>query len=162
MTIAAINHSVTVRAPPGRAFDLFAGQMERWWPAGKTVAKVPHATIIVEPRVDGRWFERDAAGNETQWGKVLAWEPPGRLLLGWQINSQWTYDPSLLTEVELTFTAQAAGGTRVTLEHRNLERFGADAERVAGQINLGWPSRLADFALWADAQTDTQKGESHV
>ena len=150
MSIVPIVHSVEVKASPARAFEIFANRMTDWWPKGRTVAKTPHEIIVVEPRAEGRWFERDADGNEKQWGKVLAWEPPSRLLLGWQLNSNWTYDPDFLTEVELTFAPLASGGTRVTLEHRNLEKFGADAEARRGQLDGGWPRFLADFAALAD------------
>ena len=152
MSIAPIVKSVTVKAPPARAFELFAGQMERWWPIGKTVGKNPHVAIVLEPRVGGRWFERDVDGNETHWGKVLAWEPPTRLLLGWQLNSKWIHDPDFLTEVELTF-APAEGGTMVTLEHRNLERFGTDAAKHAESLRGGWPTRLAEFAVYTNAHS---------
>ena len=149
MSIAPILHTVTVKAAPARAFELFATQMERWWPKGRTIGKAPHVAIVIEPREGGRWFERDAAGNETNWGKVLAWEPPSRLLLGWQINCEWGYDADLLTEVELSFAPAEGGGTLVTLEHRNLERFGADAARHAEKLGGGWPAHLAQFAEYA-------------
>lgn len=151
MTIAPIVHTVRVKAAPARAFELFATRMGEWWPKGKTVGRNPHAAIVIEPRSEGRWFERDGEGNETNWGKVLAWEPPSRLLLGWQLGSQWQYDPEFLTEVELTFAAADGGGTLVTLEHRNLERFGADAEERAESLNGGWPTMLGAFARYADA-----------
>jgi uncharacterized protein YndB with AHSA1/START domain len=151
MTIAPIVRTIQVKAAPARAFELFATRMSDWWPRGKTIGKAPHATIVAEPRAGGRWFERDAEGRETQWGQVLAWEPPARLLLGWQINCEWGYDPKLLTEVELTFAPAAGGGTLVTLEHRNLERFGVDALRHVEKLGGGWPSRLAEFAHFADA-----------
>ena len=152
MSIAPIVRTVEVKAPPPQAFDLFAGHMEHWWPKGKTIGRNPHVAIVLEPRAGGRWFERDAAGHETHWGKVLEWEPPSRLLLGWQINARWDYDPDFLTELELTF-APAGSGTLVTLEHRNLERFGADAERHAKEIGGGWPMFLAEFARYADSRT---------
>jgi uncharacterized protein YndB with AHSA1/START domain len=152
MTIAPILRSIQVKAAPARAFTLFATHMEHWWPKGRTIGKAPHAAIIVEPHAGGRWFERDADGNETHWGKVLAWEPPSRLLLCWQINCEWGYDPDLLTEVEVTFAPAQGGGTLVTLEHRNLERFGADAARHAEKLGGGWPTRLAEFAQYADVQ----------
>jgi uncharacterized protein YndB with AHSA1/START domain len=123
MSIAPIIQSIEVKVPPARAFELFTAQMSAWWPRGKTVGAQPHVAIVVEAKEGGRWFERDKAGYESQWGKVLAWEPPHRVLLGWQLNSQWSYDPAFLTEVELTFVALAAGGTGVILEHRQLERF---------------------------------------
>lgn len=152
MSIAPILHTIEVKATPARAFDLFTSRMGEWWPSGKTIGRNPHADIVIEPQAGGRWYERDAAGNETQWGRVLAWEPPGRVLLGWQINSQWHYDADFLTEVELTFAALAGGGTRVTLEHRNLERFGADAEAHAAKIRGGWPTMVGHFARYTESQ----------
>ena len=156
MTIAPVVKSVTVKTTPERAFELFTGQMARWWPVGQTVGKSPHVAIVVEPSTGGRWFERDAEGVETNWGKVLAWEPPTRLLLGWQLDSRFAYDPEFLTEVELTFAPAAGGGAIVTLEHRNLERFGDDAEKVAAQIDVGWPRHLAEFAGYADAHSSME------
>ena len=152
MSIAPIVRKVQVKADPARAFDLFTNHFSHWWPKGKTVAKAPHVAIVLEPRIGGAWYERDAEGNETHWGKVLAWEPPSRLLLGWQLTTQWTYDPDFVTEVELTFAPAQGGGTIVTLEHRDLERFGADAARHAESLGGGWPRFLAGFAEYADAQ----------
>ena len=151
MTIAPIVRSVQVKAAPPRAFELFTNHLSAWWPKGRTIGEHDHEAIIIEPRSGGRWFERDAQGNETNWGKVLAWEPPGRLLLGWQINTKWSYDPDFLTEVELTFAPVPGGGTLVTLEHRDLERFGADAEKHAAALGGGWPVHLAQFAEYADS-----------
>jgi hypothetical protein len=152
MTIAPIMRQVQVKAAPARAFALFAAHMGDWWPKTHTIGKKPFAAIVVEPHAGGRWLERDADGAETHWGKVLAWEPPGRLLLGWQIDSKFAYDPALMTEVELTFAAAEGGGTLVTLEHRNLERFGADAERIAEVLRGGWPGVVELFRNYADAQ----------
>ena len=155
MTIAPIKRSVAVKVPPARAFDLFTSQMGQWWPKGRTIGAEPHTAIVVEPRVDGRWFERDESGHETPWGRVLAWEPPSRLLLGWQINrlasGKFGFDAGLLTEVEVRFAPADAGGTVVTLQHRQLERFGAEAAKLGEAISGGWSDRMADFARYADA-----------
>ena len=150
MSIAPIRRSVHVKAAPGRAFDLFATRMGDWWPKGKTIGKKPAVAVTLDPAPGGKWVERDEDGVETQWGKVIAWEPPGRLLLGWQLNSDFTFDPNFVTEVELTFEPKD-GGTLVTLEHRNLERFGDAAERVTGQLGGGWTPRLGDFAVFANS-----------
>ncbi len=150
MTIAPIVKTVVVKAPPGKAFDLFAAHMSQWWPKGTTIGKAPHEAIVIEPRVGGRWYEADGEGVEAVWGEVLAWEPPTRLLLGWKLDSRFTYDPDLITEAELTFVPQAGGRTLVTLEHRNLERFGVDAAKTAEQLGGGWPTRLQNFADFAD------------
>jgi uncharacterized protein YndB with AHSA1/START domain len=152
MSIAPIRKSVTVKAAPARAFTLFTRDIARWWEKGRTIGAKPHVDIVFEPRAGGRWYERDEDGAECDWGEVLAWEPPSRLLLGWRLNSRFEFDPNLLTEVELTFVAAKGGGTVVTLEHRNLERFGDAAQRVAEQIGSGWPRHLAEFAAYADAE----------
>jgi uncharacterized protein YndB with AHSA1/START domain len=150
VSIAPIIRSVVVKADAPRAFELFTSRMQDWWPRGKTIGKQPHAAVVMEPWIDGRWFERDAQGNETVWGKVLAWEPPDRLLLGWQIGADWAYHPELLTEVELSFKPLAAGGTIVTLEHRNLERFGSEAARLRDLLDGGWPTLLDEFKKITD------------
>jgi uncharacterized protein YndB with AHSA1/START domain len=82
----------------------------------------------------------------------LLWEPPSRLILAWQVDANWKYDPTLVTEVEVVFTALEGGGTRVDLEHRNLERFGDQGARVREAIGAdgGWLGILKSFA--ADAQ----------
>jgi uncharacterized protein YndB with AHSA1/START domain len=152
MSIAPVVKTVTVKPPPARAFALFTEQIGQWWPAGRTVGKQPHAAIVLEPHPGGRWFERDAAGHETQWGKVLAWEPPGRLLLGWQLDGNFSLDPAVTTEVELTFAPAADGGTVVRLEHRNLERLGAEAEAAAAKIGRGWPEMMDRYAAHAGAR----------
>jgi uncharacterized protein YndB with AHSA1/START domain len=153
MSIAPIIKQVQVKAAPARAFDLFATRMGEWWTKGQTLGAKPHAAIIIEPQAGGRWFERDADGVETNWGKVLAWEPPERLLLGWQINGQWRFDAGFLTEVELSFAPLPGGGTLVTLEHRQLERFGTDAAAHAEKLDRGWPRHVADFAAYADRES---------
>ncbi len=146
MSIAPIIRSIAVKAEPARAFELFTTQMQAWWPLGKaTIGKQPAVSVILEPRVDGRWFERDAQGQETQW------EPPHRLLLTWQIGTDWAYHSDLLTELELTFAAQAGGGTIVTLEHRHLERLGAAAAGHRDMLDGGWPTMLGEYQKLADA-----------
>jgi DNA-binding transcriptional ArsR family regulator/uncharacterized protein YndB with AHSA1/START domain len=150
--IAPIVQTVEVRASPARAFEIFATRMDRWWAKGRTIGQNEHVAIVIEPRAGGRWFERDAEGTETPWGRVLAWEPPSRLLLAWQINARWAYDPGLTTELELTFAPLDGGGTRVRLEHRDLERFGADAAQHAESLRRGWPGFMTAFAAYADTQ----------
>jgi uncharacterized protein YndB with AHSA1/START domain len=96
----------------------------------------------------GRWFERDADGGETLWGKVLEWDPPHRLVLGWQLTASFEYDPHFLNEVELAFEA-AGEGTRVTLTHHNLQRFGDRAAEMAPSLGEGWAMLLGRFEALA-------------
>lgn len=154
MTIAPVVKTVDVKCEPARAFELFTGRMGRWWPATHHTGATPFEEIIVEPKTGGRWFERDASGAETNWGRVLDWSPPGRVLLAWQLNAEFRYDPEFETELEVTFE-NLAPGTRVRLEHRNLERFGADADRIAEMLRGGWPTIVDQFVAFA-VQPQTQ------
>jgi uncharacterized protein YndB with AHSA1/START domain len=148
MSIMPVKCSVDVKVSTARAFELFAQNMGAWWPRGKTPAGNPHVDLVIEPRKNGRWYEKDAGGNETPWGKVLAWEPPRRLVLGWQLDHSFRFDAELMMEVEILFEELATGGTRVRLEHRDLEQLGAEAEAFAGKIGSGWPERMGNFAQY--------------
>jgi uncharacterized protein YndB with AHSA1/START domain len=145
MTIAPIRRSIEVAVPPERAFALFTGRMHDWWPMGHSISEDPRVEIQMEGHAGGWWGEIGESGTRAQWGKVLAWEPPGRLLLAWQIDAQWRYDADLVTELELTFTPIQTN-TLVTLEHRNLERFGESAEQMAEQLRNGWPGLVQQYA----------------
>ena len=146
---APIRRSVVVNADPATAFRIFTARMGAWWPKSHSVnPQTTQADVVVEPKVGGRWFERGADGSESPWGHVMSWDPPGRLLLGWQLDADWQFDPDRVTEVEVRFMPQADGTTLVELEHRNLERFGDRAEEVAAGIGSpqGWGGMLAAFA----------------
>jgi uncharacterized protein YndB with AHSA1/START domain len=149
MTVRPIKKEIEVKAPPARAFAVFTERMFDWWPKEHTIAPGPRENVIIEGHVGGRWFERAVDGSETDWGKVLAWEPPRRLLLSWQINAQWKCDPDFVTEVELLFRPHGTG-TIVSLEHRDLERFGTDAAGLIEQLRNGWPKILELYGSLAD------------
>jgi DNA-binding transcriptional ArsR family regulator/uncharacterized protein YndB with AHSA1/START domain len=127
-----VSKSIVVEAPPARAFELFL-DLERWWPI-KThhMAEPAGETAVLEPFVGGRWYERSDDGVETDWGRVLAFDPPRRILLSWQMSSDWDYEPNpdLASEIEVRFLAEGRDRTRVVYEHRHLERYGDQAERM--------------------------------
>ena len=152
MSIKPIVKTVTVKTTPDKAFDVFTGQTGLWWRKGTTMGKHPHRAIVIEPKVDGRWFERDADGKEIQWGKVLVWEPAKRLTLAWQINTNFQYDPNLISELEITFDKTKEGETLVKLEHRNLERLGAGAEKFIAMMDAGWNSHVDEFGAYVNAK----------
>ena len=149
---APVRKSVTVKAPPEKAFKVFTAGVGRWWPKTHHIGAAEPETVVIEPKVGGRWYERGLDGVECEIGKVLVWDPPARLVLGWQLTPDWKFDPDLVTEVEVRFTPEGDGATRVELEHRNLERFGDRAETVRSQIDApnGWGGLLQ---LFADAAT---------
>jgi hypothetical protein len=144
MTIAPVRKSVMVEVSAERAFDAFVGRMGDWWPKGKTIGAKPHVEIVIEPTPGGRWFERDDAGNETDWGRVLIWERPERVVLAWQLDASFTFNPSAESQLEMRFVSDD-GGTRVDLEHRNLERLGTDAARVAEVLRGGWAGHMESY-----------------
>jgi uncharacterized protein YndB with AHSA1/START domain len=148
----AVRKTVLVQAPQAVAFEVFTSRMASWWPmASHHIGKSDCADVVVEPRAGGRWFERGVDGVECPWGEVLAWDPPGRVLLAWRLNAQWQFDPAFLNEIEVRFVAVDAGTTRVELEHRGLEAFGEQAAQmrdVLGSAN-GWGGMLDHYAAVA-------------
>src|SRR5215216_6723993 len=115
-----------VAAPPAVAWRVFTERMGTWWPlAVYKIGKTNAVDAVIEPRVGGRWYERGDDGSTCDWGRVLVWEPPSRLVLSWDVSADWQYDPELKTEIEIRFIAATEGGTRVELEHRKLDRYGA-------------------------------------
>ncbi len=144
----AVRQSIVVDAPRERAFTVFTEGMSSWWPMDSySIAPGPMAAAVVEPHEGGRWYERSEDGSETEWGRVLAWDPPERLVLVWQLSADWRYDPGLHTEVEVRFTAEGDDRTRVELEHRRLEAYAQRAEQmrmILGSDN-GWNGLLRRF-----------------
>lgn len=151
---APVRKSIVVKAGIDKAFAVFTGSMGRWWPKSHSINRATEQVdVVMEPKPRGRWYERGADGSECQWGHVLAWEPPRRVLLAWQIGADWKFDPDFLTEVEIRFTAESAETTRVDLEHRNLERFGERAaeSHAAFDSDGGWSGILKVYAETAAA-----------
>jgi uncharacterized protein YndB with AHSA1/START domain len=109
------------------------------------------AEAVIEPREGGRWFERSEDGSECEWGRVLAWEPPDRVVLVWQLSPDWQYDAGLHTEIEVRFTAEGERRTRVELEHRGLENYAERAEQMRTILGSddGWGGLLRRFAAAA-------------
>jgi uncharacterized protein YndB with AHSA1/START domain len=139
---APIRKTLIVKADAQHAFDTFVARMGRWWPKSHHIGTSPLLEVIVEPTVGGRWYERGDDGSECEWGKVLVWEPPSRLVLAWQIDGRFKYNPECMTEVEVNFSAVAADETRVDFEHRYLERLGDNAMTIRDMLNSGWPGIL--------------------
>ena len=148
---APVRKTVRVNASQRHAFEFFTAKMIRWWRPEHHVGKSPLKDVVLEPRVGGRWYEVCEDASICEWGKVLEWEPHGRVLLAWQLNQDWKYDPDFITELEVRFVAEEDKLTRVELEHRNLERFGAkvDAVRASLDSKEGWGDALVAYAAAA-------------
>ena len=150
--IAPVRKQLIVKASQSRAFAVFTAEMSRWWPATHSILKSPLKECIVEPRVGGRWYAVGEDGSSCETGYVIAWQPPQGLVLAWQINAEWQFDPELVTEVEVRFIAESADTTRVELEHRHLERMGAKAAEARDAVDSpgGWGAILGSFKNYAE------------
>jgi uncharacterized protein YndB with AHSA1/START domain len=145
---------VSVKAPQDVAWRMFTERMGTWWPlATHKIGKAKAVDAVIEPRVGGRWYERGDDGSTCDWGRVLSWEPQSRLVLSTEISADWQYDPKLKTEVEVRFISDGKDGTRVELEHRHLDRYGARRDEMRGIFDSegGWSGLLASFARAAEA-----------
>lgn len=147
----SIQKQLVVEAPVERAFRVFTANMTTWWPKSHHIGASPLKTCVIEPRDGGRWYETTEDGQECTWGKVLAWDPPRRLVLAWQLTATYAYDPDFVTEVEVRFTALSPTRTQVDFEHRNLERFGEGAPKQRDSMNQGWGQILDAYATAAAA-----------
>jgi uncharacterized protein YndB with AHSA1/START domain len=149
-TVEPVRKSITVNASVKRAFQVYTEGIDTWWPRSHHIGKSPMKKAIMEGRVGGRCYSEQVDGTECDWGRVLVWEPPSRLVLAWQVTHQWGYEPDLSksSEVEVRFTAVGNGVTRVDLEHRHFERHGAGGETMRAAVNApnGWPGILEFFA----------------
>lgn len=156
-TLVPVRYSVIVPLSPDRAFDLFTEGFHRWWP-GHHIGAAELAQAVLEPRTGGRFYERGVDGSECDWGRVLACDPPHRIVVSWQITANgpdWVYDPdpSRASEFEVTFAPQPDGQTRVELEHRHIERHGEGAAGIHAGVGGpgGWPGILENYAKVAAA-----------
>lgn len=149
----SVKKQIVVETSQHRAFRTFTDGIDRWWPRDHHIGQSPLARMVVEPRAGGRWYSICKDGSEIGVGKVVAWEPPSRLVLTWQITAQWQYDPEFSTEVEVSFIAEGPRRTRVELEHRQLERYGVESEtlRKMFESDEAWLASLQAFAGAATA-----------
>lgn len=151
--VAPVVKSITVKASVEHAFKVFTDGFDTWWPRSHHIGKQPMVKAVIEPRAGGRCFGREADGTECDWGRVVTWEPPNRFVLAWQIGPTWQYEPDLkkASEVEIRFSAEAGGLTRVDLEHRHLERHGEGAANVRSGVAApnGWGGLLQTYAARA-------------
>jgi uncharacterized protein YndB with AHSA1/START domain len=146
----SIRSEIVVEAPIERAFRVFVQDFDRIKPREHNILGVELAETVFEPRAGGRVFDRGVDGSECHWARVLAYEPPNRVVFSWDISPQWQIerDPEKASEVEVRFIAETPERTRVELEHRHLDRHGegwpAARDAVAG--DEGWPLYLQRYA----------------
>jgi uncharacterized protein YndB with AHSA1/START domain len=146
----AIRQSIVVPAPVDRAFSVFTDGFGTFKPREHNLLEVEIAETVFEPHVGGHIYDRGVDGSECRWARVLAYEPPDRVVFSWDISPQWQIetDPDKTSEVEVRFIADGPDRTRVELEHRHLDRHGPgwESERDGVAADQGWPLYLARFA----------------
>jgi len=151
-TDTAVTTSVVVDVPQARAFTVFTDEIGTWWdpdhhllPEGTTLER-----MVFEPRVGGHVYDVVSDGSDCRWSRVLAYDPPERVVFSWDINLQWEIESDLdrTSEVEVRFIAEAPDRTRVELEHRHLDRHGDGWEQMRAAVGSqdGWGSGLKGYA----------------
>ena len=145
-----VRHEVVVEAAIERAFSVFTNDFGAFKPREHNMLAVDIAETIFEPRAGGHLYDRGVDGSECRWARVLAYEPPDRVVISWDITPQWQIetDPGKTSEVEVRFIAETSERTRVVLEHRNLDRHldGWEAVRDGVDSEGGWPLYLRRYA----------------
>ena len=145
----SVSTSIDVRAPIERTFSVYTEGIGSWWPPEHHLLKAELAEMVFEPFVGGHIIDRGVDGSESRWARVLAWEPPERVVFSWDISSSWEIetDPEKASEVEVRFEARGPDSTHVTLVHRNLDRHGEGWEQMRDAVGSGWSlERFAEVA----------------
>jgi uncharacterized protein YndB with AHSA1/START domain len=109
--IPPITGTVTIGVPVEQAFRVFTGSFDTWWPRQFHIGQAEVAEVVLEPHEGGRWYERGVDGTECDWGRVLVWEPPYRLVFTWQISGSFQFDPTPTTPARSTSTSPPTGPT---------------------------------------------------
>jgi uncharacterized protein YndB with AHSA1/START domain len=147
---ATITKDIVVNAPIDMAFHVFTARFGDFKPREHNLLGAPITETIFEPRVGGHILDRAEDGTECRWARILAYEPPSRVVFSWDIGSTWQleHDPDHTSEVEVRFTADGPTRTRVQLEHRLLDRHGDGWEGVRDGVESdgGWPLYLQRYA----------------
>ncbi len=155
-----VRRTVTVNASPERAFVVFTQGIAAWWPSTHHVGPTP-ADAVIEPFLGGRCYARAGDGTQTDWGRVLDWDPPSRVRLAWLLTPEWQYEPDVArcSEVEVRFEAEGAEITRVTLEHRGFERYVRGGGNLRRDVDSagGWGLLLDRYAHAVQADNETSR-----
>jgi uncharacterized protein YndB with AHSA1/START domain len=152
-----VRRQIVVNAPVEEAFATFTARFGDFKPPEHNLLAAPIAETVFEPRVGGHIYDRATDGTECRWARVLAYEPPQRVVFSWDIGPTWQVEtePDNTSEVEVRFIAEDPHRTRVELEHRNLDRHGPGWEAVRDGVahDQGWPLYLDRYAaLFTDGR----------
>jgi uncharacterized protein YndB with AHSA1/START domain len=155
-TSSPVRKTINVNTSVERAFHVFTEGFDTWWPRSHSIGQSALQKAVIESKSGGRCYQQSVDGTECEWGRILVWEPPRRFVLAWQLNAAWEYDPDMAkaSEVEINFTPEPDGSTRVDLEHRHFDRHGAGAPVVRAGVDSpeGWGGLLQMYAAMAGSK----------
>ena len=147
---AVVRRQIVVEAPIERAFTVFTERFGDIKPPEHNLLSSPLKETVFEAKVGGHIYDRAVDGSECRWARVLAYDPPDRVVFSWDISPQWRLEtePDNTSEVEVRFVAETPERTRVELEHRHLDRHGPGWEAVRDGVahDEGWPLYLDRYA----------------
>lgn len=146
-TTTAVTKTITVEASQDKAFRVFTAGFDSWWPRSHHTGDGDLLEAVIEPSEGGRWYGKSTVGEE-EWGRVLVWDPPNRVMLDWQLNAEFKYDPAMHTTVEARFIAEGPNRTRLEFAHRDLDRYGEQADQMRSVFDSegGWTGLLSSYA----------------
>lgn len=151
----SVEVSIDVEAPIAKAFEVFTAEIGTWWSPDHHILEAELSEMVFEPTVGGNIYDVGVDGSECRWARVLAYEPPHRLVFSWDISLAWQIeaDPARVSEVEVRFTEAGPNRSRVVLVHKHLDRHGDGWEQMRDAVGSpeGWGKGLADFAARAAA-----------
>jgi uncharacterized protein YndB with AHSA1/START domain len=146
----SVEASILVDAPIDRAFEVFTQDIGSWWPPEHHILQSELGDMVFEPRQGGHVYDRGTDGSVCRWARVLAYEPPERVVFSWDISLAWQLegDPEKTSEVEVRFFSETTERTRVVLVHRNIHRHGEGWEQMRDAVGSpeGWTLGLGRFA----------------
>jgi uncharacterized protein YndB with AHSA1/START domain len=147
---AVVHKQVVVDVAIAQAFAAFTERFGDFKPPEHNLLGVPIVETVFEPCVGGHIYDRAPDGSECRWARILAYEPPHRVVFSWDIGPQWQIetDQELTSEVEIRFVAEGPNRTRVELEHRHLDRHGPGWQSIGESVDgdQGWPLYLVRYA----------------
>jgi uncharacterized protein YndB with AHSA1/START domain len=156
-TTTTVRRQILVNAPISEAFKVFTERFGDFKPREHNLLRAPIAETVFEPRVGGNIYDRAVDGTECRWARILAFEPPHRVVFSWDISPRWQLEthPDQTSEVEVRFFAEAPERTRVELEHRNIDRHGPGWESVRDGVDneAGWTLYLQRYAALFERNT---------
>jgi uncharacterized protein YndB with AHSA1/START domain len=148
INLTSIKKEFTIEASQQTAFEVFTQKMDLWWPRSHHIGSTEMTGMVVEPKVNGRWYSKHADGSEANVGYVLTYQPYDLFVLAWQINGDFKCDPNLLTEVVAEFISEGPKTTRVKFEHKDLHKLGSG--KTVESMNEGWGTILELYKKQAE------------